>query len=1107
MTSDSSLQIAKLTPPQGRNLLNRPHLLKLLEDNKHFSLTLLITHAGGGKTMLAADFVSRLAAPVAWYNLNNTDQDFTQFATYLTEAICTVAPEFGQSERGYTFATLLRQATPNLNKASGLVPTLIERMANAFVTDLNLLKESQPLPQLWLVLDDYQFAQTATNNFFLELVVRHLPPGFHLLVLARELPEDFPFAEFLVEQRAQVIGVEQLSFKLNEVEALVKQRLGVANAGQIAERLYQFTRGWAVAITLTLLTLEQLRQTPAYQDLTAEQTVLKWLEQLSAPIGHTLGLDELVNEPLFNYLASTLFHQQSPARQLFLLQTCVLDALSVERCDRLLGEAGNSREHLSVLERQHLFLSRLDSSKKLYQYHILIKTFLQLRLATQPELYRRAYHQAANLAEEEGQYVQALDFYLKADEPLEAVRLLNREALQLYEAGRLRVLNEMFGMLPANLIQSQATLIQVKGLLSQETGQFEEARQLFNLAARLYQAQNEADMAAKVLADGAFVLLPVDAYSAAKEEAGQLVDYNGDSRWAVLARSIANLILGLVDQRNSQFEQAEKRFLAAEAAFQGLGDKYRINVAMSTRAALYCIMGQFIKARSLFQRTLPYWRNTGNLAREVYAHHWLASILRRSGKYAQAITAFEENLARLQEVGYSYLEPYARQELGVCYRETGNYALAEQYLREAYAQVQIKVPLMEIEILANLGLNYWLRGEGFRAYELYEEAQELTRQYELPQGRMDILLALALTELDKQRYKLSLNHLQNLLEFLKIFPNPLFQSRALLLLAVDHFALDQQNEALQTLLQTLKLNQTFFYEPYLACEFQRSMPLLSYVAANLRGFNLSEEDSQLLVDFLAQHEIAEKESLAPSLSSLIEPAVPIESSGYRHSSPSGGQLLELRALDGGRVLKGGVELTEWGWAKARLLLFYLAENPGVTLEQLQTQLWGEGREIKANTVHTLLSELRKTLQPIQLKSKNRRYHLEPGTYYYDVQEFEQRAKALLASQDKASTEELELVLALHRCEFLDNFSGWWVEERRRQLLDLYIGVAGLLGQLYYNRRNYRQAIDSWRRILQHDLYYEEAHRSIIASYRMLGLEEAARAQQLAYEEALQELES
>ena len=63
-----------------------------------------------------------------------------------------------------------------------------------------------------------------------------------------------------------------------------------------------------------------------------------------------------------DYLASEVFEGQSEETRAFLRSTCILDRLSAPLCDAV-AQVSNSKKMLILLERENLFLLRLDDRR------------------------------------------------------------------------------------------------------------------------------------------------------------------------------------------------------------------------------------------------------------------------------------------------------------------------------------------------------------------------------------------------------------------------------------------------------------------------------------------------------------------------------------------------------------------------------------------------------------------------------------------------------------------------------------------------------------------------------------------------------------------------
>jgi DNA-binding SARP family transcriptional activator len=106
------------------------------------------------------------------------------------------------------------------------------------------------------------------------------------------------------------------------------------------------------------------------------------------------------------------------------------------------------------------------------------------------------------------------------------------------------------------------------------------------------------------------------------------------------------------------------------------------------------------------------------------------------------------------------------------------------------------------------------------------------------------------------------------------------------------------------------------------------------------------------------------------------------------------------------------------------------------------------------------------------------------TAWLDVAEFESASHA-------AATESLERAVSLYRGPFLEGlYDNWCIEERYR-LEEEYLEALSRLAQLYRSEREFSQALDCARRILEIDPLREDACRAAMEALFQLGQRSAA----------------
>jgi hypothetical protein len=92
--SDILLATKVHIPPLHRNLVNRPHLIRRLNDGivQSRRLTLISAPAGGyGKSTLLSEWVSKIGSPVAWLSLERGENTPARFWNYFFTALHTIS--------------------------------------------------------------------------------------------------------------------------------------------------------------------------------------------------------------------------------------------------------------------------------------------------------------------------------------------------------------------------------------------------------------------------------------------------------------------------------------------------------------------------------------------------------------------------------------------------------------------------------------------------------------------------------------------------------------------------------------------------------------------------------------------------------------------------------------------------------------------------------------------------------------------------------------------------------------------------------------------------------------------------------------------------------
>jgi LuxR family maltose regulon positive regulatory protein len=196
--------------------------------------------------------------------------------------------------------------------------------------------------------------------------------------------------------------------------ALMLRACGLRLQPKSVELLLDRTEGWPAGLYLAALTLAAADD----PDAAAERFA---------------GDDRLVADYLRDELISTLI----PAELRFLTRTSILDELSGELCDAVLGAQG-SAEVLRRLARSNALVNRLDSRDHRYRYHSLLRGMLESELHRLEPREEAALHgRASRWYADRGDFDRAVPHAISARDTQIAGDLIWSQTPTYVSAGRL----------------------------------------------------------------------------------------------------------------------------------------------------------------------------------------------------------------------------------------------------------------------------------------------------------------------------------------------------------------------------------------------------------------------------------------------------------------------------------------------------------------------------------------------------------------------------------------------------------------------------------------------------------------------------------------------
>ena len=217
-------------------------------------------------------------------------------------------------------------------------------------------------------------------------------PGCRTRFAAWSVPAETrrgPCGRLRLDGRLVELRGTDLAFREDEARQLLTAVSERDLSDHDVQVLTERTDGWAVGLQLAGISLRH------QSDVTAAITSFA-------------GSDRLIAE----FLLEEVLDRLEPDIRTFLLQTSVLDWLSVDLCDTVTG-AGNARAMLAELEDRSLFVIPLDLSRTNFRYHHLFAELLRYQLkAEDPTAARSLHARAAQWLHDHGRAEESIEHLL-----------------------------------------------------------------------------------------------------------------------------------------------------------------------------------------------------------------------------------------------------------------------------------------------------------------------------------------------------------------------------------------------------------------------------------------------------------------------------------------------------------------------------------------------------------------------------------------------------------------------------------------------------------------------------------------------------------------------
>jgi len=1071
----TSFLATKIVPPQIPQILPRPRLLERLKQDQDKRLTFILGQAAQGKTTLGVSYVQSSEIPSAWINLGPEDSDAVNFFYSLVCSLQRVLKDID-------FSFILNYPALAFGPREEIY--LYRDWAVAIFEAITV-----PTQIIFDGLD--RLTADAPAFRFLQVLLDHAPPNFHLFFLSREMP-GIEIQALKMKQEASVVTNEDLLFTLDESKKFVQDIRSLSLKHQVVKRLFDLTEGWIGGLVLLCEVLDRVPE-QAREDFLSDRLTGKFRSEVC------------------QFFDESVFSARPNHVQDFLIKSAILDIVDPDFIKAFTGLT-EAQEILEALTRKNIFIQSSYHEKKgwQYRYHQLFREFLlrKFKARIDQENQRALYKQAGALSEQRGEWEEAIALYLRAEAHTEAARVLEKIGLDLLKLGRNADVSRLLEALPETIIQDNPWLLYFRFMIkrfSPSEGHGADIRRGFEL----FQQQGDVRGTLLTLAfliEGCMyghINLPLGSLLAQGEDLQQSLamdqyPYERAALWLHMGFSYS--------LRESVLWKGLRTCQKAYLIAKDLGDMPLQLFALIYSYYFLGTMGEYAQAEELWrkvEKTIAAFPHP-----ELRTMHLLysAKLILQRGDIDDADIILQEAFAEMQNHGFLYLYPYGLHDLVMIKVFSGKDHEAEEVAKQIIDMTSATNPWMYGIGLLTVGWCYYHRGDFSKAREWFvrgeEEGYTVGVLSEFVQNLRKIFMGVTSCHLQRVNRDTE-KQLQEALSHFTEMNNPYYSVQARLAMAILRISQGKTDEAIPYLQRGFAeaREKGFFHFYHIT---RTDLAKLSALA-----LELEIEAADYAAHFLATRLAAYAGPELVRLSQHANPTVAGKAREVRQAIHRAGlPRLRLQTLGGFRLFRGDeeVENREWGGHQPTLLLKALLARGSTRVPQdlLIEDLWPEAspkegeRRFKVN-----LHRLRKTLEPRLDKTLGSSYlHLQANFLSLDNEICVDLEDFLTLCQEGERLESQGRVKQAQSCfqQAVDLYGGdflaeeryhSWVERKRVELQSRYLEVLKRLARLHERRGHLRKAIKCYKQVIHTDPLAESAYQKLMLLYDQRGMRTAA----------------
>jgi LuxR family maltose regulon positive regulatory protein len=367
----------------------RPRLLERLSRAAQQKYVLVQAPQGYTKTVLLSDWyhsleLGDLTQRAVWFKVDENDRDPSRFWGNMVSDLESCWPGVNET---------LQRSSRVFEQAS--IRELTITIANHIVQSLDMTRHYY---LFMLNFEAFKFSESESQ--FL-IFTNMLPSNIHVIISSRvfmnnQLLEQGDYNEL------NIIGVKDLSFNKQELQAYLDQQLNQRVAPELIELFHRRTEGWPLAASILVQEAHTGRDLPlAIREFSGN------------------------NRYLANYVFEKTVSNLPQQVMSFLMETSFLDCFCASLCNAVTGNQ-DSPDIIRYLERNGVFTTAQDMDYVWFCYHPLFCEWLKGKSMTlRSDQLRGLFHRAGQWYRAEGMRMDSTRFVIAATDGIFVQHLTN----------------------------------------------------------------------------------------------------------------------------------------------------------------------------------------------------------------------------------------------------------------------------------------------------------------------------------------------------------------------------------------------------------------------------------------------------------------------------------------------------------------------------------------------------------------------------------------------------------------------------------------------------------------------------------------------------------